>query len=153
MGDALLDRLVRAGITFRVLPAAGPTGAVAVGGLTLDLVEASASCGVESELLSIGELARASGLTVSALRFYDRRGVLAPALVDPGTATAGTPATRWRRPGWWPGCAGSACRWPRSPPRCGSDRAGAVTGCSTRTCAGWRTVSPTPAGNSPGSVP
>ncbi|MFI9642555.1 MerR family transcriptional regulator [Micromonospora sp. NPDC051925] len=32
---------------------------------------------------SIGELARASGLTVSALRFYDRCGVLTPALVDP----------------------------------------------------------------------
>ncbi|WP_432899559.1 MerR family transcriptional regulator [Micromonospora matsumotoense] len=39
--------------------------------------------GVESELLSIGELARASGLTVSALRFYDRCGVLPPTLVDP----------------------------------------------------------------------
>ncbi|WP_374197517.1 MerR family transcriptional regulator [Micromonospora sp. RL09-050-HVF-A] len=39
--------------------------------------------GVESELLSIGELARASGLTVSALRFYDRCGVLTPTLVDP----------------------------------------------------------------------
>ncbi|MEV0153981.1 MerR family transcriptional regulator [Micromonospora sp. NPDC050686] len=34
---------------------------------------------------SIGELARASGLTVSALRFYDRSGVLTPALVDPVT--------------------------------------------------------------------
>ncbi|WP_091089975.1 MerR family transcriptional regulator [Micromonospora nigra] len=34
---------------------------------------------------SIGELARASGLTVSALRFYDRTGVLVPALVDPVT--------------------------------------------------------------------
>ncbi|MFC8847181.1 MULTISPECIES: MerR family transcriptional regulator [unclassified Micromonospora] len=34
---------------------------------------------------SIGELARASGLTVSALRFYDRSGVLVPALVDPLT--------------------------------------------------------------------
>ncbi|MEH1098712.1 DNA polymerase III subunit beta family protein [Micromonospora sp. CPCC 205561] len=34
---------------------------------------------------SIGELARASGLTVSALRFYDSAGVLAPALVDPTT--------------------------------------------------------------------
>ncbi|MEV4519914.1 MerR family transcriptional regulator [Micromonospora tulbaghiae] len=40
---------------------------------------------VESELRSIGELARASGLTVSALRFYDRSGVLAPAQVDPVT--------------------------------------------------------------------
>ncbi|MGV9766109.1 DNA polymerase III subunit beta family protein [Micromonospora tulbaghiae] len=40
---------------------------------------------VESELRSIGELARTSGLTVSALRFYDRSGVLAPARVDPVT--------------------------------------------------------------------
>ncbi len=34
------------------------------------------------QLLSIGELSRASGLTVSALRFYDRAGVLAPAEVE-----------------------------------------------------------------------
>ncbi|MFG1838020.1 MerR family transcriptional regulator [Micromonospora sp. NPDC049175] len=34
---------------------------------------------------SIGEMARASGLTVSALRFYDSAGVLEPALVDPVT--------------------------------------------------------------------
>lgn len=34
---------------------------------------------------SIGELARASGLSVSALRFYDGAGVLVPALVDPAT--------------------------------------------------------------------
>jgi DNA-binding transcriptional MerR regulator len=34
---------------------------------------------------SIGELARASGLTVSALRFYDGAGVLTPARVDPHT--------------------------------------------------------------------
>ncbi|RKN51347.1 MerR family transcriptional regulator [Micromonospora endolithica] len=34
---------------------------------------------------SIGELARASGLTVSALRFYDSAGVLVPATVDPVT--------------------------------------------------------------------
>jgi DNA polymerase-3 subunit beta len=40
---------------------------------------------VESDLRSIGELARASGLTVSALRFYDSAGVLTPALVDPVT--------------------------------------------------------------------
>lgn len=36
-------------------------------------------------LLPIGELSRASGLTVSALRFYDREGVLVPADVDPRT--------------------------------------------------------------------
>ena len=40
---------------------------------------------MESKLRSIGEMARASGLTVSALRFYDRSGVLVPALVDPVT--------------------------------------------------------------------
>ncbi|MER7892442.1 MerR family transcriptional regulator [Micromonospora sp. NPDC094482] len=34
---------------------------------------------------SIGELARGSGLTVSALRFYDSAGVLVPARVDPTT--------------------------------------------------------------------
>lgn len=36
-------------------------------------------------LLAIGELSRASGLTVSALRFYDRERVLVPAEVDPST--------------------------------------------------------------------
>lgn len=35
--------------------------------------------------MAIGELSRASGLTVSALRFYDREGVLVPAEVDPDT--------------------------------------------------------------------
>lgn len=53
--------------------------------MTLDRVQGSRSEAVESELRSIGELARASGLTVSALRFYDRSGVLVPALVDPVT--------------------------------------------------------------------
>ncbi|MEO3769584.1 MerR family transcriptional regulator [Micromonospora sp. B9E7] len=38
-----------------------------------------------SDLHSIGELARASGLTVSALRFYDSARVLEPTLVDPVT--------------------------------------------------------------------
>ncbi|WP_091638547.1 MerR family transcriptional regulator [Micromonospora pallida] len=40
---------------------------------------------MEREPLSIGELARASGLTVSALRFYDRARVLVPAWVDAHT--------------------------------------------------------------------
>jgi DNA polymerase III sliding clamp (beta) subunit (PCNA family) len=40
---------------------------------------------VESELCGIGEMARASGLSVSALRFYDGAGVLVPAWVDPVT--------------------------------------------------------------------
>lgn len=39
----------------------------------------------DHRLLPIGELSRASGLTVSSLRFYDREGVLVPAEVDPGT--------------------------------------------------------------------
>ncbi|MFJ1790688.1 DNA polymerase III subunit beta family protein [Kitasatospora griseola] len=38
---------------------------------------------MESRLRSIGETARASGLSVSALRFYDGAGVFAPAVVDP----------------------------------------------------------------------
>lgn len=37
------------------------------------------------DLLSIGELSRRSGLSVSALRFYDVRGVFTPARVDPVT--------------------------------------------------------------------
>ncbi|BCJ54265.1 hypothetical protein Asp14428_57400 [Actinoplanes sp. NBRC 14428] len=36
-------------------------------------------------MYGIGEVARASGLGVSALRFYDRAGVLVPAEVDPAT--------------------------------------------------------------------
>jgi DNA polymerase III subunit beta len=41
--------------------------------------------GVESDMRGIGEMARASGLSVSALRFYDGAGVLVPAEVDPAT--------------------------------------------------------------------
>jgi DNA polymerase-3 subunit beta len=52
--------------------------------LTLDHVEARGSLTVES-LRTIGRLARESGLSVSALRFYDGAGVLVPASVDPGT--------------------------------------------------------------------
>ncbi|REF31566.1 DNA-binding transcriptional MerR regulator [Calidifontibacter indicus] len=40
--------------------------------------------GVE-DLMTIGTLAGRCGLTVSALRFYDREGVLVPAAVDPST--------------------------------------------------------------------
>ncbi len=39
--------------------------------------------GVEERMRGIGRLARDSGLTVSALRFYDGAGVLVPARVDP----------------------------------------------------------------------
>jgi DNA-binding transcriptional MerR regulator len=38
---------------------------------------------VENEMRSIGEMARDGGPSVSALRFYDRAGVLVPAWVDP----------------------------------------------------------------------
>ncbi|AXL87307.1 DNA polymerase III subunit beta [Streptomyces sp. CB09001] len=48
---------------------------------------------VESEMRSIGEMARDSGLGVSALRFYDRAGVLVPAWVDPASGY------RWYAPG------------------------------------------------------
>lgn len=40
---------------------------------------------VESNMRGIGDMARVSGLTVSALRFYDGAGVLVPAAVDPVT--------------------------------------------------------------------
>jgi DNA polymerase-3 subunit beta len=40
---------------------------------------------VESDMHGIGEMARASGLSISALRFYDGAGVLVPAEVDPAT--------------------------------------------------------------------
>lgn len=39
----------------------------------------------EPRLLPIGELSRTSGLTVSAVRFYDHEGLLVPADVDPQT--------------------------------------------------------------------
>ena len=41
---------------------------------------------MDNDLLSIGDVARASGLSVSALRFYDRVGVLSPVVVDSQTA-------------------------------------------------------------------
>ncbi|MFC1409679.1 MerR family transcriptional regulator [Streptacidiphilus sp. N1-12] len=46
-----------------------------------------------SEMYGIGEMARDSGLTISALRFYDGAGVLVPAWVDPDTGY------RWYGPG------------------------------------------------------
>jgi DNA polymerase III subunit beta len=41
--------------------------------------------GVRDELRGIGDMSRETGLTVSALRFYDRAGLLVPAEVDPET--------------------------------------------------------------------
>ena len=43
------------------------------------------SAGVEDDMRGIGEVAKASGLTISALRFYDAAGVLVPAAVDAAT--------------------------------------------------------------------
>ena len=40
---------------------------------------------MHGHLLPIGEVSRRSGLTISALRFYDREGVLPAARVDPAT--------------------------------------------------------------------
>jgi DNA polymerase III subunit beta len=40
---------------------------------------------VEEDMRGIGDVARASGLSVSALRFYDGAGVLVPAATDPAT--------------------------------------------------------------------
>lgn len=40
---------------------------------------------VVSETMSIGEYASQTGLSISALRFYDRQGLLSPAEVDPAT--------------------------------------------------------------------
>ncbi|MFC1419167.1 DNA polymerase III subunit beta family protein [Streptacidiphilus cavernicola] len=48
---------------------------------------------MESKMYSIGEMARDSGLTVSALRFYDGAGVLVPEWVDPASGY------RWYGPG------------------------------------------------------
>ena len=61
--------------------------------LTLHLVEPTEFRGVESmtadglrdDLRGIGEMSRDSGLTISALRFYDRVGLLVPVEVDPET--------------------------------------------------------------------
>ena len=65
--------------------------------------------------LRIGEMARASGLTVSALRFYDGAGVLVPAAVDPATGYRTYGAGRCPRLGCSPASAGWACRYPGSP--------------------------------------
>jgi DNA-binding transcriptional MerR regulator len=41
---------------------------------------------VSEGLISIGQLSRASGLTIKALRYYDRVGLLEPALIDKATS-------------------------------------------------------------------
>ena len=39
----------------------------------------------DSEFFSIGEFSQITGLSVKTLRFYDEKGLLRPARVDPGT--------------------------------------------------------------------
>ncbi len=79
-------------------------------GLTLDLVEAAGSEMWRARCAASVRWPE-SGLGVSALRFYDRAGVLVPDQVDPVTGY------RWYAPeqlgeAWcWPGCAVRACRW------------------------------------------
>ena len=53
--------------------------------MTLERVQGPESSGVEDSLLTIGAVARLSGLPVGTLRFYDGAGVLVPASVDPRT--------------------------------------------------------------------
>jgi hypothetical protein len=65
------------------------------------------------ELMTSGAFAQASGLSRKALRLYDELELLHPARVDPDTLYRFYRAS-WSRPGWWPGCAGWACRWPSS---------------------------------------
>ncbi len=48
-------------------------------------MESVTAGGARDELRGIGEMSRETGLTVSALRFYDRAGLLVPAEVDPET--------------------------------------------------------------------
>jgi DNA-binding transcriptional MerR regulator len=50
-------------------------------------VGASYPASVDPDLLSIGQLARLSGLTVKALRYYDRTGLLKPAVVHEVTGS------------------------------------------------------------------
>lgn len=107
---------------------------------------------------SIGEMGRDSGLGVSALRFYDRAGVLVPARVDPVTGyrwyapeqldearllarlrQAGMPLADVRLV-----LAGWAARTPGTPVWC--------PGCWTATCDGSNASSPMRVGRSPRSA-
>jgi hypothetical protein len=53
----------------------------------------------------ISEAARATGFTESALRFYEREGVVVPERTETGTVLTGT--TMWSRFGSWRGRSGS----------------------------------------------
>lgn len=108
--------------------------------------------GVESDMRSIGEMGRDSGLGVSALRFYDRAGVLVPAWVDPVTGY------RWYAPEQF-GEARLLARLRRSGMPLADIRlvlagwaAGTPAwcpGCSTGICGGSNAGWPTPARSSP----
>lgn len=110
--------------------------------------------GVESEMRSIGEMARDSGLNVSALRFYDGAGVLVPAWVDPVSGYRWYGPEQLEESQLLAGCAGLVCRWRtfgwywpdgqvRTPTWCGS--------CSRRICAVSNSGCPMPAMSSPRS--
>jgi hypothetical protein len=68
------------------------------------------------ELMTSGAFARASRLSRKALRLYDELGLLCPVRVDPVSQYRSYAPAQSSRPGWWPGCAAWACRWPRSVP-------------------------------------
>lgn len=70
----------------------------------------------DAALLTIGELARASGLSISALRFYDRQGGgshLPPS--TPPLGTVGMPLGRSAMPNCWALCDEWGFRWRRAP--------------------------------------
>lgn len=105
---------------------------------------------------SIGETALDSGLSVSALRFYDGAGVLVPVRVDPASGyrwygpeqvEEARLLARLRRTGMPLAdirlvLAGWAARTPIW-----------SAACSGRTCSGWKRACPTPAPSSPRSAP
>lgn len=68
----------------------------------------------DSELMPIGDFARRSGLTSSALRFYADSGLLHPAEVDPASGYRYYTADQVNRPPPCAGCGRSPCRSPLS---------------------------------------
>ena len=61
-------------------------------------------------MMSIGDFARASGLTAKALRLYDETGLLEPAEVDEFTGYRWYAAASSTAPGWWRTCGWPGCR-------------------------------------------
>ena len=63
-------------------------------------------------LMSIGDAARASGLSGEALRLYDEKGLSAARLRSTRSrATGGTPPRSSTGPAWSRGCGWPGCRW------------------------------------------